>query len=108
MISGNGRTLKEPRCMTGKYEDTGAKIGRIVAGKNIAYGNSFSESGEILKLLYPNGVKQGEYKTLLAVTRIIDKLFRIATDERALDEDPWKDIAGYAILMVRQKEDVKK
>jgi hypothetical protein len=91
--------------MTEHYEDTGANIGRLVNRKNIAYGDSFSKSGEILKLLYPNGVKLGEYKTLLAVTRIIDKLFRIATDESALDEDPWMDIAGYAILMVRQEEE---
>jgi hypothetical protein len=94
--------------MTGRYEDTGVNIGLLVERKNSAYGDSFSKSGEILKLLYPNGVKLGEYKTLLAVTRIIDKLFRIATDESALDEDPWMDIAGYAILMVRQEEEVKK
>jgi hypothetical protein len=90
--------------MTECYEDTGANIGRLVKRKNSAYGDSFSKSGEILKLLYPNGVKLGEYKTLLAVTRIIDKLFRIATDESALDEDPWMDIAGYVILMVRREK----
>jgi hypothetical protein len=83
------------------YEDTGAFIGRLVERKNSAYGDSFTKSGEILKLLYPNGVKLGEYKTLLAVTRIVDKLFRVATDESAFSEEPWKDIAGYAILMVR-------
>jgi hypothetical protein len=43
--------------------------------------------------------------TLLAVTRIIDKLFRIATDEKAFSEDPWADIAGYAILMVGQENE---
>ncbi|MBW2598588.1 MAG: hypothetical protein JRC60_00445 [Deltaproteobacteria bacterium] len=34
----------------------------------------------------------------MAVTRIIDKLFRIATDKDALGESPYHDIAGYGIL----------
>ncbi len=55
--------------MTKDYEDVGAHIGRLVDSKNVAYGNSFKESCEILKLLYPNGGKPGEFKTLLAVTR---------------------------------------
>jgi hypothetical protein len=94
--------------MTECYEDTGANIGRLVERKNSAYGDSFSKSGEMLKLLYPNGVKLGEFKTLLAVTRVIDTLFRIATDESAFSEEPWNDIAGYAILMVRQEKEVEK
>lgn len=88
--------------MTKDYEDVGAHIGRLVDSKNRVYGDSFSKSGGILEILYPNGVKPGEYKTLLAIVRILDKLFRVATDEKAFSEDPWKDIAGYAILMVGQ------
>jgi hypothetical protein len=69
--------------MTKDYENVGAHIGRLVDSKNKAYGDSFSKSDEVLKLLYPNGVKPGEYKTLLMVTRIIDKLFTIAqADEK--------------------------
>jgi hypothetical protein len=91
--------------MTKDYEDVGAHIGRLVDSKNRVYGDSFSKSGEILKILYPDGIKPEDYKTLLAITRIIDKLFRIATDKDALGEDPWKDIAGYAILMVTAQEE---
>lgn len=90
--------------MTECYEDVAANIGRLVERKNIAYGDSFSKSGEVLKIFYPDGVLPGEYKTLLAVTRIIDKLFRIATDKKAMGEEPFTDIAGYAILMVGQEE----
>lgn len=88
------------------YTETGEDIGALVDRKNRAYGDSFTKSGEILKILYPNGVKLGEFKTLLAVTRIIDKLFRIATDKHAFDEAPWTDIAGYALLMVGDKSKV--
>ncbi len=35
---------------------------------------------------------------MLAITRIIDKLFRIATKKDAFGESPFKDIAGYGIL----------
>ncbi|MBE9592015.1 MAG: hypothetical protein IMF19_00900 [Proteobacteria bacterium] len=82
------------------YAEIGKDIGALVDRKNRAYGDSFTKSGEVLKILYPNGVNLGEFKTLLAVTRIIDKLFRIATDKNAFDEAPWTDIAGYALLMV--------
>ncbi len=33
--------------------------------------------------------------------RILDKCFRIATHRDALGEDPWQDVAGYALLMNR-------
>jgi hypothetical protein len=89
------------------YEDIGAHIGWLVDNKNSAYGDSFSNSGEVLKLLYPNGVKPGEYKTLLAVTRIIDTLFRIATDKDAFGEDPWRDIVGYGLLALAANKGLK-
>ena len=72
------------------------QVGRMVKDKNIAYGDSFRRSGEILKVLYPNGVKPDQYEDMLGVVRIIDKLFRIANKDRT--EDPWGDIAGYGIL----------
>jgi len=95
------------------FVDIGSEIGRLLKGKNVAYGNSFEESGKVLKLLFPNGVSVNQYQDLLAVTRIIDKLFRIATDKNAFDEDPWRDVAGYAILSLaflheRKNSDAKK
>ncbi len=73
-------------------------IGTLVQQKNLAYGDSFARSGEILRVLFPNGVQPDQYQDLLAVARIIDKLFRIATDRDALGESPFRDIAGYALL----------
>lgn len=82
-----------------KYEKAGSDIGSLIQKKNEAYGSSFEKSGEIIKILYPNGVQPEQYADMLAMTRVIDKLFRIATDKDAFGESPWKDIAGYAILM---------
>jgi hypothetical protein len=87
--------------VTGKYEEIGAAIGCLVDKKQKAYGRSFDHSGAILAILYPYGVKPEQYGDLLGMVRILDKLFRIATDKQALGESPWTDVAGYALLMNR-------
>lgn len=76
----------------------------LTARKNAAYGNSFSESGQILKILMPAGCPPEKFQDMLTVARIIDKLFRICTDKTAFQEDPWKDIMGYALLMVASQK----
>jgi len=73
-------------------------IGSLVEEKQEAYGDSFSKSEKIINILYPNGVKPENYRDLLTVTRIIDKLFRIATRKNTFGESPYRDIAGYALL----------
>jgi len=83
-----------------RFEKIGTEIGKLVDEKNAAYGSSFEKSEEILKILYPNGIEPKQYKDMLAVTRIVDKLFRIATQKEAFGESPFKDIAGYGILGV--------
>ncbi len=80
------------------YEEIGRDIGRLVDEKNLAYGDSFHQSGKILAILYPNGIPVSKYQDALAVIRVIDKLFRIATQKNAFGESPWKDIVGYGIL----------
>lgn len=72
----------------------------LVAEKNKAYGNSFKESNRIIEILYPEGVQKDQYQDMLLITRVIDKLFRIATKKDAFGENPWKDIMGYALLAV--------
>jgi len=85
-----------------------APIADLLEKKGKSYGPSFNKSGNILHILYPNGVQPDEYKTLLTVTRIIDKLFRIATNKRdPMGESPWKDIVGYAVLALASDEDEK-
>ena len=83
-----------------KFEKIGTEIGKLVDEKNTAYGSAFEKSEEILKVLYPDGIEPKQYKDMLAVTRIVDKLFRIATKKDAFGESPFKDIAGYGILGV--------
>lgn len=85
----------------GYYESIGQQIGQLVDDKHRNYGRSFEKTGDILKLLYPVSIQPDQYHSVLAVARILDKLFRQATSMRAYDEDPWMDIAGYAILMNR-------
>ena len=82
-----------------KHEDTGKRIGKLVDKKNKAYGDAFKKSKDILKILYPTGIPVEQYGDILAIVRIVDKLFRIATDKDGLNENPWEDIAGYGILM---------
>jgi len=85
--------------MTGKYEEIGAEIGRLVDKKQKAYGRSFDHVGKILAIIYPSGIRLEQYDDLGGMIRILDKLFRIATEKRAFGEDPWQDVAGYALLM---------
>jgi hypothetical protein len=84
----------------GLYEKVGSEIGKLVAEKQVAYGDSFGKSGELLKVLYPDGVKPEDYTDMLTIVRIIDKIFRIATNKGAFEENPYKDIAGYSLLSV--------
>jgi len=82
----------------GKYENIGADLGALVDEKQAAYGDSFGKAGEIMKVLYPQGIKPDEFRDVLAVIRIIDKLFRIANNKNYGGENPFKDIAGYGLL----------
>jgi len=80
------------------FVQLGESIGQLLDQKDAAYGSSFDKSGEVLRVLFPDGVRVDQYRDLLAITRILDKLFRIATRKDAFAESPWQDIAGYAIL----------
>lgn len=85
------------RKLTILYETCAARLGRLVAEKQIAYGDSFRYTGDVLKLLFPNGVPVERYDDLLTIARIVDKLFRVANQKNYGGENPYEDIAGYAI-----------
>ena len=90
------------------FEETAEKIGKLVAEKNLAYGSSFSEAHKILEVLYPQGIAPHQFTDALGIIRVIDKLFRIATQKDAFGESPWQDIAGYGILgTVRSQNESK-
>lgn len=86
------------------YPEIGQAIGALVEQKQAAYGDSFGKSGQVMRILYPNGVAAEQLDDALTVVRVLDKLFRIATDRDALGESPWNDIAGYALLSVRRMQ----
>lgn len=87
--------------------EIGKEIGKLVEEKNAAYGSAFEKAGEILKVLYPQGIKPEQYSDMLAIVRILDKMFRIATNKKAFNEEPWKDIAGYGILGIFKEQPVE-
>jgi len=80
------------------FEKLGREIGRLVETKQKSYGDAFGRSGQVMRTLYPEGVSPDQMDDALAVVRVVDKLFRIATDRDALGESPWRDIAGYGLL----------
>ena len=90
--------------MTNKFERIALEISSLTAEKNAAYGDSYTRACNILKELYPYGVQPDEYRDLLAMTRVIDKLFRIATRKDAFGESPWRDICGYSLLGIDSDE----
>lgn len=87
-----------------RYEALGTEVGALVAAKQAAYGDSFNRAGEVLRILYPRGIEPGQYVDALCVVRILDKLFRVATDRDALGESPYRDIAGYGLLGAARAE----
>jgi hypothetical protein len=95
--------LSEVLCMN-YFSTIGREIGELVAEKNAAYGDSFAKAAQFLELLYPNGIQVCQYPDMLTIVRVFDKLMRIATDRDALGEDPWRDVAGYAILAVANRK----
>lgn len=92
-----------------RYAQEAVNLAELITKKQIAYGDSFGQSKHIIEVLYPKGIPPEQYQDALAVIRIIDKLFRIANDKFSSAEDPWQDIAGYALLsLVHHLDDRKK
>lgn len=87
------------------YPNLGEEVGMIVQKKQEAYGDSFGKAGNVLRELYPNGIRPEQYDDMLAVVRVVDKLFRIATQKEAFGESPWRDIVGYSLLSVAKDEE---
>ena len=90
------------------YVVAAESIVSLVEEKQAAYGDSFGKSGKVMRLLYPDGIPFEKLDDALVVVRVIDKLFRIATDRDALGESPWRDINGYSLLAVVRAERRKK
>jgi hypothetical protein len=87
-----------------KFEATvkrlAAELSALVAEKNAAYGNSFEVTAKMLRHYFPDGIRPDQYEDALGITRLSDKIMRIATDKDAFGENPWKDIAGYGLVQI--------
>ena len=88
--------------LNSNYEDIGFEVGELVQHKQIAYGDSFGRSGDCLRQMFPNGIKPEQYDDLLTIARILDKLFRIANNPKAFNENPYQDIVGYGLLGMKR------
>ena len=94
----------EPDAPARDYSTIACDIAETVKTKQAAYGDSFGKSGEVLRILYPEGIPLEKMDDALTIVRVLDKVFRIATDRDALGESPWRDIAGYALLAIERAE----
>ena len=90
------------------YAKIGQEIGDLVKTKQAAYGDSFGKAGAVMLALYPDGIPIEKMNDALTIVRIIYKLFRIATKKDALGENPYRDIAGYALLAIGRDMDSPK
>jgi hypothetical protein len=84
--------------MSVDYDEIALSVAALVKEKQLAYGDSFGKSGQILRILYPLGISHEQMDQALTIVRVLDKLFRIVTDRDALGESPWADVIGYALL----------
>ena len=88
--------------LNSNYEDIGFEVGELVQRKQRAYGDSFGRSCDCLRQMFPNGIKPEQYDDLLTIARILDKLFRIANNPKAFNENPYQDIVGYGLLGMKR------
>lgn len=84
------------------YTERGLALGELVESKQEQYGDSAGSSGEIMRVLYPEGIPVHAMRDALLTVRVLDKLNRIAQrgpDGKDLGgESPWQDVAGYGLL----------
>ena len=89
---------------TKSFTELANNIGQLVEEKNKAYGSAFDKAGDFLRLLYPDGIKPDQYKDMLCIVRVFDKLMRIATSYEGTEEkkvEAYSDMGGYSILGLR-------
>ena len=89
---------------TKSFTELAKDIGQLVESKNKAYGSAFDKCGDFLRVLYPEGIKPEQYKDMLCIVRVFDKLMRIATSYEGTEEkkvDAYSDLMGYGLLGLR-------
>lgn len=86
------------------FQKIGYDMGTLVGEKNAAYGNSFAVFPQVMRIMFPDGVRPDQYEDLSNFFRQFDKWSRIFTKPRAFGENPRRDLLGYNILGVYNSE----
>lgn len=82
------------------YKEITDKLAQLLEQKEQYYGPTYREIGDVYAQLFKS-VKSIDAHDLLAVVRILDKIFRIVhSTDGSTKLDAWSDIAGYAILQI--------
>ena len=97
----NEDATSEPSNPNGFY-DIASELAEMLTDKNRKYGDSYARMAHVLPIFYPEGVPGNHLLDAVFILRIIDKLMRIASAQSDDEEDPVADIAGYAILRMRE------
>jgi len=97
----NEDATSEPQNPNGFY-DIASELAEMLTNKNRKYGDSYARMAHVLPIFYPDGVPGNHLLDAVFILRIIDKLMRIASAQSDDEEDPVADIAGYAILRMRE------
>lgn len=93
-----------PSIEQSKYHALANQLADLLHEKEAAYGSAWRKTGDYLRLLFPYGISCDKYEDVALLVRCFDKLMRIATHREALEEDPWKDLAGYGLLGSSRKD----
>lgn len=90
------------------YEQIAINIAAMLRDKQSLYGDAYPKVEACLQILYPNGIQTSQYGDIVYVTRIIEKLSRIAnrnkTNKLLEKESPFRDIVGTAFLAMINDE----
>ena len=85
----------------GHYEEIGGFVGLMTDRKNAALHNVLNRSGEMIRILYPHGIRTDQYGDFLILNRIIDNMCQIPSGGPALAQEAWLEIACFALMKCR-------
>jgi len=80
------------------------QIGKFISQKNESYGSAYGFVNKILRDLYAEKVEPNQYLDFVMIARVLEKISRISHHKQAFGEDPWKDIAGYALCRIAEEK----
>lgn len=86
------------------YQERGKDIGKLVDEKQAQYGDAISATGEIMEILFPDGIPKEKLKDALLILRILDKICRLSRGNGEGGESPFRDISGYGLLGINLHE----